>query len=124
MRQFNIDEQNKVNHLLSFIDNVAFLEITATGLSKSIMDATENVRSFLKINNLHDYSIQGQGPQNKLIIPSFFITTNRLIKTEASLYRPVTKKGDPRIWFYNLKSLANPADILALFTFQGINICL
>lgn len=39
-------------------------------------------------------------------------------KSVASLYRPHTKKGDPRIWFTGLKNYAKADDILAMMVFE------
>ena len=93
---------------------VSFLVPTQTGYDKSIMDATGPVRSFLRESGIHDYANQKQGPENKVCIRAFFVTETQLIETKASLYRPNTKKGDPRIWFSNLKSYCKPMNLLAL----------
>lgn len=93
---------------------VAFLVPTPTGYEKSIMDATIPVRQLLLSAKLHNYSIQGQGPENKAIINAYFVRSSSLDKTSASLYRPVTKQGDPRIWFSNLKRYCSPYNLLAL----------
>lgn len=94
--------------------HVAFLVPTPTGYGKSIMDATSPVRELLKNSNVHDYSVQKQGPENKVLINSFFVYGDKLQKTVASLYRPNTKKGDPRIWFSKLTHYCVPCNLLAL----------
>ena len=96
--------------------DVAFLTPTETAYNKAIIDAIIPVRDFLKRNNLHDYEKQGQGPENKKKLPAFFVTDEELIETKASLYRPKTKKGDPRIWFSKLTRYCNAEDTLALVT--------
>lgn len=93
---------------------VAFLSPTPTGYEKSIMDAIGDVRVLLKESGIHDYEFQGQGPANKVMVDSYFVTPDGLIETAASLYRPVTKKGDPRIWFSNLRRYCSPHNLLAL----------
>lgn len=98
---------------------VAFLVPTPTGYGKSIMDATGPVRELFKNASLHDYETQGQGPEHKVMIESYFIYPDRMQETVASLYRPVTKKGDPRIWFKNLKSYCNPCNLLALIIIEN-----
>lgn len=98
---------------------VAFLVPTPTGYSKSIMDATSHVRELFKNAHLHDYETQGQGPAHKAIIESYFVYHDRMRKTAASLYRPVTKKGDPRIWFRDLKSYCGPCNLLALIIIEN-----
>ena len=93
---------------------VAFLSPTPTGYEKSIMDAIGDVRVLLKEAGVHDYESQGQGPANKVMVDSYFVAPDGLIETAASLYRPVTKKGDPRIWFSNLRRYCSPHNLLAL----------
>ena len=93
---------------------VAFLSPTPTGYEKSIMDAIGDVRVLLKETGIHNYEVQGQGPANKVMIDSFFVMPDGLIETAASLYRPVTKKGDPRIWFSDLRRYCSPRNLLAL----------
>lgn len=97
---------------------VAFLVPTPTGYEKSIMDATKPLRELLKFANVHDYESQGQGQENKVIIESHFITKDDVINTTASLYRPNTKDGDPRIWFSNLKKYCKPCNLLAIFVYD------
>lgn len=100
---------------------VAFLVPTPTGYGKSIMDATAPVRTLLKDAGIHDYETQGQGQDNKLIVKSGFVTAREVLETTASLYRPVTKKGDPRIWFSKLTSYCEPCNLLAIVT-AGVEI--
>lgn len=93
---------------------VAFLVPTPTGFGKSIMDATFSVRKLLFDAGVHDYSSQLQGPENKVLMETYLVSPNTLIKTETSLYRPRTKLGDPRIWIYKLKQYCSPCNLLAL----------
>ena len=117
MSDINIDQ-----FLPLFADigvSVAFLVPTPTGYDKSIMDAIGPVRELLKEEGIHDYEKQDQGPAAKIMWPSFFVTADGLIETEASLYRPVTKKGDPRIWFKNLRQYCRPKNLLSLFVYEN-----
>ena len=97
---------------------VTFLVPTPTGHGKSIMDAIGDVRLFLKDVGLHDYNLQGQGQENKVIITAYFVHSDGYEKTYASLYRPQTKQGDPRIWFANLKKYCNPDNLLAITVYR------
>lgn len=94
--------------------SVAFLVPTPTGFEKSIMDATAPVRELLREKRIHDYLLQNQGPDNKVLVETYFVNDHDIKETSASLYRPMTKKGDPRIWFSNLKKYCNPCNLLAL----------
>ncbi len=97
MRVLTSAEQAKIKLLTKNQVSLTLIEPTETGLKKSIMDATGNVRSFLKENNIHDYDVQGQGPENKVLIDTKIYVDFHIINSQASLYRPQTKKGDPRI---------------------------
>ncbi len=118
MRKLSSTEQNKIKLLTKNQVSLTLIEPTDTALKKSIMDATGSVRSYLKDEEIHDYELQGQGPKNKVFISATVHTGFKTIKSKASLYRPVTKKGDPRIWFYGLTKIADPNDIIAITYFD------
>lgn len=117
-----MSDVNIVDYLPYFAQTglpVAFLVPTPTGMGKSIMDATAQVRDLFKNAGLHDYECQLQGPEHKVLIETYFMEEDALIETSASLYRPITKQGDPRIWFYKLGIYANPKNLLALLVSKG-----
>jgi hypothetical protein len=88
------------------------LEATATGLQKSILDATQPFREFLQAYAVHDFDRQAQGPDFKVVLPAKAITRElRVLESRASLYRPLTKQGDPRVWFKDLAQVVRPNDI-------------
>lgn len=97
---------------------VAFLVPTPTGFEKSIMDATAPIRELLRSANVHDYEKQSQGQNNKEIVDTYIVQYDSTIQTDTSLYRPETKKGDPRIWIYNLKPFCQPYNLLALIVIE------
>lgn len=119
MRKLTESEQEKIKLLTQYQVSLTLIEPTETGLKKSIMDATGSVRSYLKSESIHDYELQNQGPDNKVIIPTVIHTGFKTIKSTASLYRPLTKNGDPRIWFYSLTKVADANDIIAITFFDG-----
>ena len=99
---------------------VAFLSPTETGFNKSIMDAIKPLRNLLLSKGMHDYDSQLQGPDNKIKIPACFLRGDALdFDTQASLYRPITKQGDPRIWFEKLKTYCVPHNLLAILPANG-----
>lgn len=118
MRQLSPPEEQKLKILTANSISLTLIEPTETGLKKSIMDATGSVRNYLKDKCFHDFEMQGQGPSEKIFIESRIYTQTSVKNSQASLYRPVTKKGDPRIWFYGLGQFADPNDILALICFE------
>jgi hypothetical protein len=94
--------------------DVGLLVPTATGMAKCIMDATGNVRDFLKASGIHDYDHQPQGEAHKRKIATRIVTSSGIVGSTTSLYRPVTKSGDPRIWIYGLAQHARPGNLLVL----------
>ena len=110
----NIDVLDTLRLIKSYGLSCSFLVPTHTGMDKSIMDATAEVREFLSTHNLHNYSLQKQGPENKILLRTIVLSKNQVEKTQTALYRPNTKTGDPRIWIHGLKKLALPGDLLAL----------
>lgn len=95
-----------------------YLVPTVTGLEKSILDAHEGLRRYLKSKKFHDYQSQLQGSEAKRVVDGFFISAVGLVPTRVSLYRPETKTGDPRIWVYGLKERAKAGNLLAIFAHE------
>jgi hypothetical protein len=110
--QFEIDN-------FKFISNLGIRYTTFqtywTSLDKGYFDAIAPMRTYFLEEGIHDYASQGQGQINKEYREAYLLTDCLMIPAQASLYRPCTKKGDPRIWFSKLKRYTNPDDIFALF---------
>lgn len=119
MRQLSTVEINRIKLLTENSVELTLIEPTKTGLGKSIMDATGPVRSYLKEKLVHDYDSQMQGQTHKIFINSYLIEVGGLIHSTASLYRPVSKKGDPRIWFKSLPAYVKANDILGIIEFDN-----
>ena len=102
MRLLSIIEKERLKALTEKSISVTLIQPTKTGLEKSIMDATVSVRNYLKEEKIHDFEIQKQGPNHKIIVRANLYDKVKAINSKASLYRPRTKKGDPRIWFSGL----------------------
>lgn len=118
MRKLTNAEQEKIKVLTKHQVPFTLIEPTETGLKKSIMDATGPVRNYLKEEKVHDFGLQQQGPDNKVLVPALIYDGMNTIRTQASLYRPMTKNGDPRIWFYGLSKYVDPNDIVAVIYFD------
>ena len=98
----------------------SFIVPTETGMNKSIMDAHQSLRIFLKSHGIHDFESQGLGAQeNGLKYPLRVLHGATALKQELSLYRPKTKDGDPRLWT-NIRGIAKPGNLLAFFV-SGAN---
>ncbi|MDA7681779.1 MvaI/BcnI family restriction endonuclease [Verrucomicrobiales bacterium] len=120
MQTRNLNEKESLNlqalSLYGFESTLLF--VTPTGLEKSILDATEPMRALLKNCKFHNYSEQPQGPENKVKKNVYRIKDDQFEENVVSLYRPNTKKGDPRLWFYKMKDIVSPHDVCAVFPYH------
>lgn len=98
----------------------AILIPTQTGLKKSILDATSPIRNLFEKSNFHTYSKQNKGPAFKVIKDAVYVTTHGFEPARVSLYRPVTKDGDPRMWFSRLKEFAQADDQIAIVFYNDL----
>jgi hypothetical protein len=89
-------------------------EPTKTGFRKSILDATQPVRIHFELIAFHNYTSQQKGPEHKVVKCAWFLTPEEKIQSKVSLYRPVTKSGDPRMWFSGLSQIADAGDQVAI----------
>ena len=114
MRSFNKFEENNLKFLTQKNIEYTLVQITETGYKKSILDATDPMRQYFKTVGMHDYSLQSQGQENKVFQTTTILDETSMYPTTTSLYRPETKKGDPRIWTNNLKKYCVPNDIMLM----------
>lgn len=122
MRQLTDKEKHAITLLTNYSVELTLIEPTKTGLGKSIMDATIPVRAYLKEQGIHDYDLQFDGTEHKIVIEdTFLITESSFIQSRTSLYRPRAKekRGDPRIWFKKLPQYSEANNILALTYFDS-----
>lgn len=114
MKSFNKFEGNNLKFLTQKNIEYTLVQITGTGYKKSILDATDPMRQYFKTVGMHDYSLQPQGQEHKVVQKTTILDETCMFPTSTSLYRPETKKGDPRIWTNNLKKYCAPDDILLM----------
>lgn len=114
MRPFTAFEKRNMEYLVNRNIRFTQVQITATGLKKSILDATAPMRVYLKENSVHNYELQPKGQDFKVTVPTHILTGFKDIVTQTSLYRPETKDGDPRLWIYRLKETTEADDIHAI----------
>ncbi len=104
-----------VDAFAKFNLEAGYIVPTQTGIKKSIFDAHETFRIYLSSKQIHDYSKQRLGPKNKKVLKITLICANALVPLNISLYRPKTKKGDPRVWVLGLKPFIKAGNLLAFF---------
>lgn len=126
MRPFTAFEQKNLKFLVNHNVKFTQVEITPTGLAKGILDSTAPMRAYFLEEGVHDYTQQLQGQEFKSMRRAIILTEDSQCITQASFYRPNTKKGDPRMWIYKLGSYTLGNDIHVLFyyddTLYSINI--
>lgn len=98
MRPYNSFEERNVKFLVDHQIDFTTIQVTETGLKKSILDATAPVREYFKASGVHDYETQPQGAEHKRSVDTCILTETSAYPTKTSIYRPLTKKGDPRLW--------------------------
>ena len=125
-RPLNEQESKNLAALNQAGCNSVLLFLTRIGLKKGILDATEPMRRMFSNAGVHDYAVQGQGEDSKVMQKALVLTESERISISVSLYRPVTKQGDPRLWFYGLNKFAAPNDVCAVFihnkTIHAVNL--
>ncbi len=107
------------NELVNRAIDYAIFIPTETGLKKAILDATAPMRDLFELESFHIYREQLQGTDHRKRTSAYFVNGSVKQETVVSLYRPNTKKGDPRMWFKGLKDFASPNDKVAVIFNEG-----
>lgn len=116
VRPLTPKEASNLQVVAASVRDYALLFITGTGLDKSILDSTLPMRTLFSESGFHNYASQGLGRKEYGIDKrAIFLTDSDQQSTSLSLYRPMTKKGDPRMWPSRLKDFCEPGDALAVF---------
>jgi len=114
LSQSDVDRVAVMKELATRGLEAGYLVPTTTGMGKSIMDAHHSLREFLRVRGIHDFSLQSQGTQGRVVLPVSILTPTGMISGKMSLYRPKSKQGDPRIWIYGLPEFAAAGNLLVL----------
>lgn len=121
-RSMHVPEQSidQMEHAIIFFEGTeipyGLLIPTPTGLKKGILDANVSVKESLSIAKTHDFSQQLQGPEYKQEFNGVIINASEIMNSKVTVYRPKTKKGDPRLWFFGLGAAVAPYSVLALIS--------
>lgn len=116
----NETEQDLILLVQEFIRNdFALIRMTDTMLSKSIIDASYEIRMVMKDAGLVDYSTMQKGQGGKLVLDSAILSHEGVIINSSSFYRPNTKLGDPRFWIYNFKNIVRSNDLVYFTVYEG-----
>jgi len=93
------------------------IRMTDTMIKKSIIDASAPFRNITLESGIVDYKSIIPGGE-KLFCEALLIY-NDVQESKVSLYRPKTKKGDPRFWIYGLKNILQPNDMIYISYHNG-----
>lgn len=115
MRAFTKFEMENFRQIANLGIRYTTFQTYRTSLDKGYFDAIAPIRAYFQEEGIHDYSSQGQGQINKEYRNAFLLTATLMIPAKASMYRPNTKSGDPRLWFSCLHKYAEKDDIFAMF---------
>ena len=118
MRAFNDFEAKNVKFLVNKGIKFTTIQITKTGRDKSILDATAPVRTYFLEHNVHNYAYQPKGKEYKVFKHAVILSQCEAFETLISLYRPETKKGDPRLWVLNFKKHIGPNEIFSIISYD------
>ncbi|MDR7161386.1 MvaI/BcnI family restriction endonuclease [Arthrobacter sp. BE255] len=115
MRELSDLERLNVEFLVRLDVPFGLLEQTNTTLGKAYSDATQEFREFLVAADVHNYAQQPQGPAHKAVRKATVIIRGEALPSEVAMYRPVTKKGDPRFRISKIKNICTSGDIAVVF---------
>lgn len=119
MRELSeLEKQNEeflVNKRISFTT----VMMTHNILSHSIFDANKQIVKYLKEQGLHDYDLQKNGKDERVMIKTHIITFTEDVLSKSSLYKAGTR-GDKRMWFgAAVLPYTDDNDIFAIIAHEG-----
>jgi hypothetical protein len=116
----NEEEQKKIQLIQQYCRNeFALIRLTSTMLEKSIIDASDPLRTILREYDIVNYDNLLQGKEYKILKDSHVFLDSNIVNMRTSFYRPTTKLGDPRIWTYGLKKYIPSGTLIYFTVFQG-----
>ena len=119
MRELSeLEKQNEeflVNKRISFTT----VMMTHNILSHSIFDANKQIVKYLKELGLHDYDLQKNGKDERVMIKTHILTFTEDVLSKSSLYKAGTR-GDKRMWFgAAVLPYTDDNDIFAIIAHEG-----
>lgn len=119
MRELSeLEKQNEeflVNKRISFTT----VMMTHNILSHSIFDANKQIVKYLKEQGLHDYDLQKNGRDERVMIKTHILTFTEDVLSKSSLYKAGTR-GDKRMWFgAAVLPYTDDNDIFAIIAHEG-----
>lgn len=100
---------------------ISFTTVMMTNniLSHSIFDANRQIVKYLKDQGLHDYALQKNGKDERVMIKTHILTFTEDVLSKSSLYKAGTR-GDKRMWFgAAVLPYADDNDIFVIIAHEG-----
>ena len=91
----------------------ASIELSATMLDKSTINAVESLREILKESEICDYSSLGRGGENGVVHECTVHSGERSYPSSFKMYKPFSK-DEKRFWVSGLSRYANAGDIMVI----------
>lgn len=119
MRELSeLEKQNEeflANKRISF----ATVMMTQNILGHFIFDANKQIVKYLKEQGLHDYALQKNGKDERVMIKTHILTFTKDVLSKSSLYKAGTR-GDKRMWFgAAVLPYTDDNDIFAIIAHDG-----
>lgn len=116
-----LSELEKQNEEFLVYKRISFTTVMMTHniLSHSIFDANKQIVKYLKEQGLHDYDLQKNGKDERVMIKTHILTFTEDVLSKSSLYKTVTR-GDKRMWFgAAVLPYTDDNDIFAIIAHEG-----
>lgn len=114
----NYNENILLSKIISIYEGeYALIRLTPTMLSKSIIDASQPIRTLFKDNHIIDYD--NIVPGGKKYFVEGILITDTIEPIKISCYRPKTKMGDPRFWIYDFKKKIKSNEMIYITTYNN-----
>jgi len=118
----DVSLRDSISSFAEFGVEAGYFVPTQTAIKKSIVDAHFSLRDFLALTGVHNFDNQGQGnSEHGVKLKINLITESGFMQRSISMYRPKTKKGDPRFWF-NLVGFASPENLIAILVSNDLEL--
>ena len=93
--------------------------LTDNILNHSIFDASKQIVRYLKEQGIHDFSVQENGKEARILVTTHILTFKDDILSQTSMYKAGTR-GDKRMWFgAKVLPFAENGNIFVIIAYKG-----
>lgn len=116
-----LTELEKQNEMFLYDKGIQFATVMLTDniLSHSIFDASKQIVRYLKEQGIHDFSVQENGKDARILVATHILTFKNEILSQTSMYKAGTR-GDKRMWFgAKVLPFAEDGNIFVIIVYEG-----